>query len=77
MWDLEAGVEKSRLVGHRIGVSSLALSSDNKTLFSGGGGSYRYDGDCEDIDDFIQALEGEELQPVEAMEWDGRIIRQA
>ncbi len=35
VWDLEAGIEKSRLRGHTGGVLCLALSSDNKTLISG------------------------------------------
>ncbi len=35
VWDVAAGIEKSRLQGHAGWVSCLALSSDNKTLFSG------------------------------------------
>ncbi len=35
VWDIEAGAEERRLRGHDKRVSSLALTSDNKTLFSG------------------------------------------
>ena len=35
IWDADSGKEKAKLKGHAVGVASVAISSDGKTIVSG------------------------------------------